>query len=240
MKALLLNSGKGTRMGDLTKSLPKCMTAISATETILSRQLNLLAELGIHDIVMTTGFHHETLVEYCHSLELPLRYSFVQNPLYDRTNYIYSIYLARKLLQDDLVFMHGDLVFERSILEDVIQENNSCMVVSSTAPLPEKDFKAVIQNSVIHKIGVNFFDNAVTAQPLYKLNKVDWLVWLHRIVQHCENGETNHYAENAFNEISEAIRLHPLDIHHRFCTEVDTVADLELVKDKLANLKLEQ
>ena len=80
MKALILNSGVGSRMGVLTSEHPKCMTEISSAETILSRQLRLLAEAGISEVVMTTGMFDSVLVNYCRSLELPLRYTFVKNP----------------------------------------------------------------------------------------------------------------------------------------------------------------
>ena len=55
MKALILNSGLGSRMGVLTSEHPKCMTEISSKETILSRQLQLLVDAGITEVVMTTG-----------------------------------------------------------------------------------------------------------------------------------------------------------------------------------------
>ena len=55
MKALILNSGTGSRMGILTSEHPKCMTEVSLTETIVSRQLRMLSEAGIREVVMTTG-----------------------------------------------------------------------------------------------------------------------------------------------------------------------------------------
>ena len=64
MKALILNSGLGPRMGVLTSEHPKCMTEISKTETILSRQLKLLADVGVREVVMTTGYFDDVLVNY--------------------------------------------------------------------------------------------------------------------------------------------------------------------------------
>ena len=86
MKALILNSGLGSRMGVLTSEHPKCMTEISPRETILSRQLYQLSEAGIRDVVITTGYYDQILVDYCHSLDLPLNFTFVKNPVYDQTN----------------------------------------------------------------------------------------------------------------------------------------------------------
>lgn len=65
MKALILNSGLGSRMGVLTSEHPKCMTEISPRETILSRQLRLLADAGVDEVVMTTGLFDSVLVNYC-------------------------------------------------------------------------------------------------------------------------------------------------------------------------------
>jgi len=234
MKALILNSGMGQRMGVLTSNHPKCMTEISPTETILSRQLRLIAEAGLTEVVMTTGYYDEVLVRYCQSLGLPLTYRFVKNPLFDQTNYIYSIYMARQLLMDDdVLLMHGDLVFENRVLDAIVSSRESCMAVSSTAPLPEKDFKAVVHDGRIDKVGIEFFDDAVAAQPLYKINKEDWAVWQGEIVRFCEENNRKCYAENAFNRVSDRCRIVPMDVKDALCAEIDTPDDLEAVSKKL-------
>ena len=240
MKALILNSGLGTRMGVLTSEHPKCMTEISAKETILSRQLRLLADCGISDVVMTTGAFDAVLVKYCQELDTPLNITFVKNPAFAETNYIYSIYCAKEYLaDDDIVLMHGDLVFEESVLSDVVNSKDSVMAVSSTLPLPDKDFKAVVQNGVVKKVGIEFFNEAMAAQALYKLNKETWNIWLNKIVEYCESDDASKkkcYAENALNEITETCEIKPYDVQNALCNEIDNVEDLAVVKNKLAEL----
>ena len=212
MKALILNSGLGHRMGMITKEHPKCMTEISYKNTILSRQLSMLASFGVEEVVMTTGYYDKVLVDYCEKLHLPLKFTFVNNPLYDKTNYIYSIYCAKdSLKEDDIILMHGDLVFESMVMEAVIDSPVSCMAVSSTLPLPEKDFKAVIKDGKIEKVGIEFFDNAMAAN-----RKV--------------------YAENAFNEVSDKCKIYPCDVKNMLCAEIDTPEDLEVVSKKVAEI----
>lgn len=237
MKALILNSGRGSRMGELTSEAPKCMTELLSGETILSRQLKQLCEAGIDQIIMTTGYCDSVLVNYCRSLELPLTITFVKNPAFQDTNYIYSIYCAREYLEDDVILLHGDLVFENSVLDAVVGSEGSCMAVSSKLPLPDKDFKAVIQNDRILKVGVEFLDAAVPAQPLYKLQKRDWLVWLHKIVAFCEKGRVNCYGEDALNEVTSDCNIHPLDIEEQLCNEIDNVEDLAVVRDRLQRIR---
>lgn len=236
MKALILNSGIGNRMGDITNEHPKCMTEIEDGETILSRQLKQLQQCGMDDVVITTGPFNQLLIEYCESLELSLRYTFVNNPVYDETNYIYSIFLAREFLAEDIVLLHGDLVFETNILKDMLQKDYSNMVVSSTISLSEKDFKAVVKDNRVEKVGVEFFDNAMAAQPLYKINKKDWVVWLNRIIDYCEKGLVSCYAENAFNEVSDKCLIYIKDVADSLCSEIDTPEDLIIIKDRLSRL----
>lgn len=238
MKALILNSGMGTRMGDITSEHPKCMTDITNGETILGRQLRLLVEAGVKDVVMTTGYFNEVLVDYCYSLNLPLEYTFVYNPVYNKTNYIYSIYCARDvLMDDDIVLMHGDLVFEGSVLKDVLALDKSCMKVSSTLPLPEKDFKAVVSDEYVVKVGVEFFDSAMEAQALYKLNNSEWRLWLNHICEFCESDRCKCYAEVALNEITDTCKIYAYDVKDRLCAEIDTPEDLASVTAKLKEIE---
>ena len=235
MKALILNSGLGRRMKNLFK--PNCMTEILNHETILSRQLNQILELGINEVVLTTGAFESELVNYVQSLDLPLKINFVKNPKFDTTNYIYSIYCAREYLNDDILLMHGDLVFENQVIDKLLQSDKSSMIVSSTLPLPEKDFKAVIKNNRIEKIGIEFFESALTAQPLYKILANDWIIWLKNIIKFCENENTNCYAENAFNEISSECKIYPIDIRNLLCSEIDNPKDLAIVTSKLREVE---
>ena len=238
LTAVILNSGLGHRMGVLTSEHPKCMTEISAKETILSRQLRLIADAGITEVVMTTGYFDSVLVQYCHSLDLPLHFTFVNNPRYAETNYIYSIYCAREYLRDtDVIMMHGDLVFEVGVFDAVVSSETSCMTVSSSLELPEKDFKAVVHDDYVEKIGIEFFNDAMAAQPLYKLCRDDWTVWLDRICAFCEVGKDKCYAENALNEVSKDCHIHALDVGDALCSEIDTPEDLNVVSEKLRGIE---
>lgn len=233
MKALILNSGLGSRMGSYTKNHPKCMTELTKEDTILSRQLRILKEMNINDIIITTGYYNKVLMEYCDSLGLDLDIRFVENPLYAETNYIYSIYLAREFLTTDVVLLHGDLVFEKEVMKRLLFYNKSCVKISTTADLPEKDFKAVVKKGRIEKIGVEFFEDAFEAQALYKLKLADLNIWLDKIVEFCESGRRNCYAEEALNEVFDKCMIMGLDVQDLLCMEVDTPKDLEKVREKL-------
>lgn len=237
MKVLILNSGMGSRMGVLTSEHPKCMTEISNGETILSRQLRQIVSAGIEEVVMTTGPFDGVLVNYCQSLELPVHITFVKNPEYAETNYIYSIYCAKEYLDDDIILMHGDLVFENAVLDSVLNCSTSCMTVSSALPLPEKDFKAVLKGGMVTAVGIEFFNEALAAQPLYKLSRDSLKVWLDKIIEFCENDNRRCYAEDALNQVSVGCHIMALDVKDQLCSEIDNSEDLAIVSSKLKEIE---
>ena len=226
MKALLLNSGLGRRMKDLTTC--KCLVELDDDgTTILDAQIRSLVQCGITNIYITTGPHADKLECYVQKQYPQGKFTFINNPIYDRTNYIYSMQLASECLRgDDIVLMHGDLVFEQNVLQDLIASSESCMIVDTTQPLPEKDFKAIIKDNRVIGVGVEFFTDALYAQPLYKLNRKDWDIWLDAICNFCRQEKTNVYAEDALNTVSHLMELYPLDISGRICFEVDNREDL--------------
>lgn len=229
MRALILNSGVGRRMGALTEHQPKCMTPVGCGHTIVSWQLELLRRVGVTDIVMTTGPFPGLLEQHT---QMPgIRY--VHNPCFQETNYIYSMYLARELLDDDVLLLHGDLVLEESVLRELAASAHSAVALEAGAALPEKDFKARLAEGRITEIGVGIFGaDCAASQPAYKLLRADMRLWLEAIVDFCRRGETGVYAEDALNTVLDRIRLEPLPLGGRLCREVDCQEDLEAVSEQ--------
>ena len=231
MKALILNSGAGRRMGGLTADKPKGMTEIGGGYTILSRQLTQLAAAGVTQAVITTGPFAEKLRAYVESLRLPMTVTYVHSPEYATTNYIVSIHLAASLLRGEEVFLcHGDLVMETAVLRALLASPVSAMAVDRSLPLPEKDFKARLRDGAIVAVGVNLFGpDCVACQPAYRWRAEDFALWLTRIAAFVQRGETGVYAENALNEADGAIPLMPLELHGQLCAEIDNADDLRTV-----------
>ena len=145
--------------------------------------------------------------------------------------------------ETDIILMHGDLVFEESVLKGEIASDSSVMAVSSTLPLPDKDFKAVIEDGHITAVGIEFFEYAMEAQALYKLDKDTWALWLNNIIAFCESGDAKKrkcYAEVAFNEISDKCLIYPYDCKDRLCAEIDNPEDLKEVKSRLMKIENKQ
>ena len=110
-------------------------------------------------------------------------------------------------------------------------------MVSSSVPLPEKDFKAKVHKDKIREIGVDIQGEVYAFQPLYLFKQKDWSLWARAIREYVESGKTSCYAEDALNGVLSKLKLIPLDVLDRLCFEIDNVNDLEVVKRKLERIE---
>lgn len=235
MKAIILNSGMGTRLGNLTKEKPKSLVSIGDNQTIFSNAISILSKFDIDEFILTTGYLSNVLEEYAVNNFPDVNFSFVYNPVYDKTNYIKSLdYIGD--FDDDIILLHGDLFFTYETAEMILNSEFSSVVIDTTVPIPKDDFKAKLNNNLIKYIGVNYFEeDAVTCQPFYKLDKSFWQIWKNKINEFCVNGETGVYAENALNELLNKLDLNALDLKGNLCMEIDTEDDLLKIRELLEN-----
>lgn len=233
MKALIFNSGLGSRLGELTADRPKSMVLLGNGETIFHRQLRILHACGVDEFVVTTGpFAGMLGAEAATFAEAGCSFEFVNNPVYAETNYIYSMWLARDFLRDgNFLMLHGDLVFDAAYAQAVIDsELPSLGSVDASLPLPEKDFKARVVDGEVREVSVKIFDaDCVAFQPFYKLSEAAMAAWLDAVRRFVEANDVKVYAENAANTVFPDMHVAAFSYVGHFVEEVDTSEDLERV-----------
>ena len=234
MKAIIFNSGLGNRMGEFTRNNHKSMARLKDGETVFHRQIRLLSAEGITDFIVTTGPFEEQLK--AEAADFPhLNFTFVRNPIYDKTNYIYSMYLAREHMNDDLVFLHGDLVFNRKLVHDVLAcQDKNTGTVNFTKALPEKDFKGRVQDGKLLEVSIKIFDaDCFAFQPFYKMDKATASAWIGKVCQFIHEGQDKCYAENALNEIFPALNIRAFSYAGYFIDEIDNMTDYDRVTTEI-------
>ncbi len=235
MKVIILNAGIGKRLGALTKSKPKCLVKITDNDTILDYQLENLLKCNLKNIIMLTGPFEDQIRTHV-KLNFPsLKVQYVQNPIYDKTNYIYSLYLVRNIINEDVILIHGDLIFSDVNLRDIIKfKEKNCVLVNKEIPPPKKDFKALIIDERVVKIGVDVSGpKSAFLAPLYKLTDQFFRHWLDQISAFVNDNKVNYYAEDALNEILNQLNLKPFYINDVSCKEIDDFEDLNYIKEIL-------
>lgn len=239
MRAFIFNSGRGSRLGALTAAQPKALVPLANGETLLARQLRLLGSAGVRDVVISTGY----LAEQIEAATAPfaaqgMRFGFVHNPDYQKTNAIVSLERAADYVRgEDLLMLHGDLVFDEGWIRDVLAaEATDLAAVDVTPPLNEKDFKARVENGTIAAIGVDLFgEDCVNFMPFYKLSAQALDLWLDAVHAAVGRGETQIYAETAAAPVLCKMQLAPFSYAGRLLAEIDTPEDLAAVRKYLNN-----
>lgn len=122
MQAIILAAGMGKRLKDLTENNTKCMVKVNGT-TMVERMLRQLDTKSLSKIVIVVGYEGQKLIDYIATLRIKTEIAFILNPVYDKTNNIYSLYLAKDyLIKEDTLLLESDLIFEDCVLDMLIDD----------------------------------------------------------------------------------------------------------------------
>ena len=122
MQVIILAAGMGKRLGELTKNNTKCMIRVNGV-TLIERVLTQFSVLNLNRIIIVIGYKGEELRNFIGDSYKGLPIEYVVNPIYDVTNNIYSLSLAKEQLQeDDTLLIESDLIFEDKVLDKILSD----------------------------------------------------------------------------------------------------------------------
>lgn len=122
MQAIILAAGMGRRLGELTKNNTKCMLEVNGIR-LINRTLDSLSALNIPRVVLVVGYSGDNVKKYLGNSYKGMEIVYVDNPIYDKTNNIYSLYLAREyMLEDDTLLLESDLIFDHAVLTKLVAD----------------------------------------------------------------------------------------------------------------------
>lgn len=129
MHAIILAAGMGKRLKELTRDNTKCMVKVNGV-TLIERVLCQLDRLNLSKVVLVVGYEGEKLKQFVGTLGIKTPIAFVENPIYDKTNNIYSLMLAKDyLLEDDTLLLESDIIFEDGVLEELISDPHDTLAL---------------------------------------------------------------------------------------------------------------
>lgn len=121
MQAIILAAGMGKRLKELTQDNTKCMVKVNGVR-LIDRMLSQLAKLGLKRTVLVTGYEGAKLRKHVGRKWEGMKIDYVENPVYDKTNNIYSLALAaEELVKDDTLLVESDLIFEDAVFDKVLK-----------------------------------------------------------------------------------------------------------------------
>jgi histidinol-phosphate/aromatic aminotransferase/cobyric acid decarboxylase-like protein len=129
MQAVILAAGKGSRLGALTEKNTKCMLEVNGKK-LIDLTLKKLQAVGIDNVIIVVGYQKENLVSYLGDCKYDLNIKYVENPIYDKTNNIYSLFLAKDyLINEDTLLLESDLIYDQEILNGLILDERPSLAV---------------------------------------------------------------------------------------------------------------
>ncbi len=122
MQAIILAAGMGKRLKQLTQNNTKCMVKVNGVP-LINRTLGQLDGLNLSRIVIVTGYEGQKLRDHIASLDVKTPICFIDNPIYDKTNNIYSLALASEYLTaEDTLLLESDIIFEDSVIRCLVED----------------------------------------------------------------------------------------------------------------------
>lgn len=161
MQAIILAAGMGRRLGELTKNNTKCMVEVNGI-TLIDRMLNQLSGLPLNRVVIVVGYEGKKLVDYIGDrYDDKMKIEYVENPIYDKTNNIYSLALAKdKLQEDDTLLIESDLIFDDGLFDLILADPypNLALVAKYQTWMDGTMVKIDDDNNIVNFIPKKAFD----------------------------------------------------------------------------------
>ena len=227
--ALLLAAGTGSRLYPLTKSSPKCLTLVNET-SILERLLNNLKKQGFKRLVIVTGYQKECIKEFLGSKSGDLTIEYIHSPLYRTTNNIYSLWMARNIINEPFVLFESDLVLNTSLLDEMVFPDK--MAVAEMQPWLDGTTVSVSKTNQVTQFQKAtteaYSDIRYKTVNIYSFSLSSWKAVVKRLNQYISEGNVNCYYETVFSEMidDKSLTFESVSFDHKPWYEIDTIHDL--------------
>ncbi len=246
MQAIILAAGMGKRLGKYTKDNTKCMLPVNG-EKLIDRTLTILSHLNIKKVTIVIGYKGENLKNYIgDKYQEDLDIEYINNPIYDKTNNIYSLSLAEdKMIEDDTVLFESDLIYEEDIVRKLIENPwpNLALVAKWEYWMDGTVVKIDQENNILSFISKDIFDFHKTDEyyktiNIYKFSKEfakeKYIPFLNA---YCKALGNNEYYEQVLKVLTFLNRtdLKALPIANEKWYEIDDVQDLDIAETIFAN-----
>lgn len=247
MQAIILAAGMGRRLGEYTKNNTKCMVPLNGTP-LIDRLLGQLSKLNLEKVVIVVGYEGQKLMDYLGNERNGLRIEYVKNPIYDKTNNIYSLALAKEQLQeDDTLLIESDLILDDRMLPLLVNNNypNLALVAKYETWMDGTMVRLDEDNNIVNFVPKAAFkysdtDSYYKTVNVYKFSRqFSCEKYVPFLEAYCKAVGNNEYYENVLRIISflNSHDLKALPITDEKWYEIDDKQDLDIAEALFADEK---
>lgn len=227
--ALLLAAGTGSRLYPLTRNSPKCLTLVNE-KSILERLVIGLQQQGFKRLVIVTGYQENCIREFLGIETEDMDIEYIFSPLYKTTNNIYSLWMAREIINEPFMLIESDLVFDESLLDDMCYPNRIAVahmqawMKGTTVTVDQTQFVKKFQKGTTQP----YDDIRYKTVNIYSFSLSSWYAIVERLDQYISVGRVNNYYETVFAEMvaDGSLYFKAVSFDYKPWYEIDTIADL--------------
>jgi choline kinase len=227
--ALLLAAGTGSRLYPLTQNAPKCLTIVNG-KSILERQIECLNRNGFKRLVVVTGYLENHIRDFLGNQMGDVKIDYVFSPLYNETNNIYSLWMAREVINESFLLLESDLVFDGSLLKDMLYPDR--IAVAKMLPWMNGTSVTINQAQQVKAFltgsADSFGETKYKTVNIYSISLKSWHEIVKRLNKHITAGKVNGYYETVFAEmiVDGSLIFKAVSFDDKPWYEIDTIVDL--------------
>ena len=233
MKAVILAAGMGNRLQKVSGGLPKSMIKIGKS-SIIHHQIESCMDVGINDFVIVLGFKMEQLKAHILEKIKSEQVTFVENPIYDTTNTLHSLWLTKDYLNDDFIYFNADVLFQSGLLKKISDDSPYSQLLLETKSCAEEEVKMIIdQDMRILQISKQLPISKCAGEfiGIGKFNKDVIKRFVHYLQFGVDNEQSNNYFEYAVDLLAKDKILKAIPTEGIPCIEIDFPEDLARAKE---------
>ena len=248
MQAIILAAGMGRRLGEYTKDNTKCMLPVNGVR-LIDRVLTQLSPLGLTRVVIVVGYQGQNLIDYLgHRYDDQFPIEYVENPIYDKTNNIYSLALAKQQLQeDDTLLIESDLIYDDGLFQLLLNHPypNLALVAKYESWMDGTMVRLDDELNIVDFVSKEAFsfkevDTYYKTVNIYKFSKdFSRTKYVPFLEAYCTAVGNNEYYENVLRIITSLNdhSLKALPLTHEKWYEIDDKQDLDIAEAIFADEK---
>lgn len=241
MQAIILAAGMGRRLGSCTKENTKCMVPVNGVR-LIDRMLTQLSALHLKRVLMVVGYKGKELIHHIGERYADaLKIEYVENPIYDRTNNIYSLSLVKEQMQeDDTLLIESDLIFSDRLFSMILADErpNIALVAKYETWMDGTMVRIDGDGNIVNFVPKKAFnyqevDSYYKTVNIYKFSKTfSQTQYVPFLDAYCKALGNNEYYEQVLRVITllDKTNLKALDIGNEKWYEIDDVQDLDIAE----------
>jgi len=231
--ALLLAAGIGNRLYPLTKNAPKCLTIVSGV-SILERLVSNLSQHGFKRLIIVTGYLEKCIKDFLGTQIGDIAIDYIFSPLYKTTNNIYSLWMARKIINEPFILLESDLVFDGSLLKPMLCPNK--IAVAKMQPWMDGTYVTINHSQQVKAFfksnKARLTVDSYKTVNIYSISLSSWCSIVKKLDQYISDGKINDYYEIVFAEMiaDGSLSFDMVSFDSQPWYEIDTIEDLAKAK----------